>query len=1623
MRSRTGILCAVLMGTLLYAGTARAEGTAQLGANQDLVEATIIFVDIEKAGEVINIAVGNDSSTLTAPVNVTVKDPKGKQVTGSPFSIAPGSAGFLDKPNQLPPSVITKPLQVVTGDKGLYTVQFDNTRTDFKSGTYDQVVDPFDITVTPNKTTPVKPASPPGGYGRVHALTWLVNAHDFAKTHSSNAAFYVLVPTGKTTDTTWLMKFNGLAGFYFSVTANDIGLPKPDSSFSEYESKVVWPGPLPKYKIYFNVPEVAKGGGKKPTLSNFKFEGITTSTHCKCAVASLKAAFTFNSDVEGTYHLTIDIDKDGKYNPGKGDVLLVGSTKSGKNTVEWDGKDNNGKAVPKGTYNAELSVHIGEFHFTGRDIETSNPGLRIFSVDPPKPSTTPGATQMYWNDVRINKASGKLRIVPESALPNGLSSGKWSDAANCTTSTVDTLSTNSHCWGNFDATTSPGDATYIDTWVYAKESITYTIACVDDGTSDTDGDGLTLLDECKGGTNPGNKDTDGDGLDDKTELFGDNKTDPTKADTDGDGLKDGVEDANKNGKQDSGETDPNKKDTDGDGLDDGVEDANKDGKYDPKTETDPLKDDTDGDGIKDGAEDKDKDGVVDSGETDPKKADTDGDGLKDGVEDKNKNGTLDSGETDPTKKGTDGDGLEDGLELGYKTDGTKITGASITDPTKKDSDGDGLSDSEEDVNKNGKVDVGESDPTKKDTDNDGLSDGIEKGVSHDGTPIPGATKTDPTKKDTDGDGLSDSEEDKNLNGKVDTDNDGKATETNPAKKDSDGDGLTDGIESGVKADGTKIDKANTTNPLNKDTDGDGIKDGDEDHSGDGLYDPKTETDPNKVDSDGDGLPDGWIDGWDYDEKKVDPKKKDGKKQKWEGEDLNTNGKKDTGETDPKDKDTDKGGENDGSEKAKTDHDPFDPSDDRSEDAGLFGGGGCSVSSDGHIGWGLLLLMGVFIFRRRLRRSSRYVKRASGKGAVVAASLAVLCASPAARAADPIQFPVMNFKPAAATVNYFQTESGFVLPHLVPSVQLVMNYAHKPLRMIDSKSGDTTNDLIRYQLNADLCIAMGFWNRLELGVAIPVTMAQDSNDLRVLDRKGDLSSVAGGIGDIRIIPKVRIHTKASATLALSLPFSVPSGSKENFLGNDGVSFSPRFIFSIDTNYFDMSLNAGYRLRFDQSFGFSASQQVTIDDEIFGSLGFRIALWREKIDLIIDGFVSASVFEQDIEEVPVEALGGLRGYLPFGIIVTAGAGAGITRGVGAPEFRVFWGVGYQYGKEKKAPPPPPPQDLDPDKDGILNPHDKCPNDPEDKDNFEDQDGCPDTDNDNDGILDKDDKCPMDPEDKDGFEDKDGCPDLDNDKDGILDKDDKCPMDPEDKDGVEDADGCPDGDNDKDGIPDKIDKCPANPEDKDGFEDEDGCPDPDNDKDGILDKDDKCPTDPEDKDGFEDVDGCPDPDNDKDGITDAKDKCPNVPEIFNGVKDDDGCPDKAKGPVQIKHGKITVPPVYFATGKDRILPRSFPVLRLVADTLNKNKWVKKVRIEGHTDNRGNDNFNMGLSKRRAASVMRFLVDNGVATTRLTSEGYGETRPIASNRRRRGRALNRRVEFLIIDPAQSQNPSPATP
>jgi len=247
------------------------------------------------------------------------------------------------------------------------------------------------------------------------------------------------------------------------------------------------------------------------------------------------------------------------------------------------------------------------------------------------------------------------------------------------------------------------------------------------------------------------------------------------------------------------------------------------------------------------------------------------------------------------------------------------------------------------------------------------------------------------------------------------------------------------------------------------------------------------------------------------------------------------------------------------------------------------------------------------------------------------------------------------------------------------------------------------------------------------------------------------------------------------------------------------------------------------------------------------------------------------------------------------------------------------------------------------------------------------------------------------------------LDTDGDGIYDDEDACPNEPEDKDGFQDQDGCPEPDNDNDGILDASDKCPLVPEDIDAFEDADGCPEDDNDKDLIVDKLDQCPNDPEDKDGFQDDDGCPDPDNDKDKVLDGVDKCPN-----EYAETPDGCPQKYQLIVVTAEKIELKQTVYFDYNKATIKPVSYALLNEVAQALQDNPSIH-VRVEGHTDSRGGDAFNMKLSQARAESVAKYLEGKGVTGARMEPKGFGETLPIADNRTAKGRDQNRRVEFMI--------------
>lgn len=259
---------------------------------------------------------------------------------------------------------------------------------------------------------------------------------------------------------------------------------------------------------------------------------------------------------------------------------------------------------------------------------------------------------------------------------------------------------------------------------------------------------------------------------------------------------------------------------------------------------------------------------------------------------------------------------------------------------------------------------------------------------------------------------------------------------------------------------------------------------------------------------------------------------------------------------------------------------------------------------------------------------------------------------------------------------------------------------------------------------------------------------------------------------------------------------------------------------------------------------------------------------------------------------------------------------------------------------------------------------------------------------------------------------CPDPD--EDGICGDADRCPTVPEDFDGIEDTDGCPeDQDTDGDGLSDNVDSCILEPEDADQYLDQDGCPEADNDLDGILDTVDRCRNEPEDRDGYQDDDGCPDRDNDSDTLTDVDDHCPNEP----GPVDNQGCP-RVYENVQVTGTSIRITQqIFFEFDRAVIRSVSFPILNTVAQVMRDYPTIT-IEVQGHTDDRGRDEYNMTLSAQRAEAVRVYLVQQGIDAGRLTSHGYGETRPIESNRTGQGRAVNRRVEFVRTDSGAMQQP-----
>ena len=517
------------------------------------------------------------------------------------------------------------------------------------------------------------------------------------------------------------------------------------------------------------------------------------------------------------------------------------------------------------------------------------------------------------------------------------------------------------------------------------------------------------------------------------------------------------------------------------------------------------------------------------------------------------------------------------------------------------------------------------------------------------------------------------------------------------------------------------------------------------------------------------------------------------------------------------------------------------------------------------------------------------------------------------------FDTQLFLPSMSEGTTFTLERAALLRHLAYSIGLGSSFA---TRTLERSSDDRA--VVAWLSQTEALVALGLFDWIELGFAMPFTLARASDDALAPTLSRDLVARAG---DARLSAKVAILRGERFKLAARLLVSLPSGDDRRFLGSGYWSTMPALVASYQQGRVSIGAELGYRFRQQRQL-----PGLEFDDELQFTLGGAVQItprWSALLETQLRAGVGGDSLRGN--EVPMEVDAGLRWKALKRLSIDFGGGTGVLRGYGAPTGRAF-------------------------------------------------------------VIAR-----------------------------VLFEPNNCPRGLEDFDGFEDGDYCLDPDNDQDGLDDTVDQCPNDAEDRDGFADQDGCPEPDNDADGVPDLRDRCPLESEDRDGFDDLDGCPDPDNDQDGIADGKDECPMEPEDRDRFQDEDGCPEPGpkQATVTVTDTRILISErIYFDFDRDTIRPVSMPLLDQVAAVIKTLPAKRRIRVEGYTDSKGDAEYNRDLSYRRARAVVEYLAARGVPRDRLEYEGYGPLRPVAGSDTPEGAALNRRVEFTIIEPEDRRKP-----
>ncbi len=419
-----------------------------------------------------------------------------------------------------------------------------------------------------------------------------------------------------------------------------------------------------------------------------------------------------------------------------------------------------------------------------------------------------------------------------------------------------------------------------------------------------------------------------------------------------------------------------------------------------------------------------------------------------------------------------------------------------------------------------------------------------------------------------------------------------------------------------------------------------------------------------------------------------------------------------------------------------------------------------------------------------------------------------------------QISLQRFRPAPNPSDYFTVYGSSISPHLKFTGGFYMHASNSPLKLRLSTSPQDQS-VVDYQFGADVFASFALYEWVEMGLVIPMMLAQESG---TSGEPFDDDPKAAGMGDMRLTIKGKILDLKDFPLgiAVMLGLNFPTATADSFYGDSSFGAEPRLL--LDYNPY-RSIRLGFNLGYHYRGGGTEVNNFTIGDSVLVAGSASFPFFTDDLDILaeLNGAITVASENRNLtaEERPVEFLTGLRWRMVErkgwwkDMALTAGAGFG-SSAVGSPDVRVFFGLGYywvaggswqqdySYGgylaqicpdpakvpKERwpahcKEPPEP-----DRDGDGVPDSQDRCPI--EGVRGQVDKFGCPITnDRDGDGIPDNLDKCPEAPEDIDKFKDTDGCPDLDNDQDQIPDSRDACPLDQEVINGIDDNDGCPDED----------------------------------------------------------------------------------------------------------------------------------------------------------------------------------------------------------------------------------------